>query len=136
MAKSTVFVVENPVYTHVFPEPFTLLEERVDELPIRKPTGLDMLEGGSPVVFDSSTGKAELDLPGCYAMTSRLSGVPQRALLGIDPGEMIDLFWAISSFFIKGRQMTLPEIEKRKAEQRARAASPEPSLENTTQASP
>lgn len=136
MTKSTVFLVENPVYTHVFPEPFTLLEEQVDELPIRKPTGLDMLEGGSPVIYDPNTGEAELDIPKCYAMTARLAGVPQRVLLGIDVGEMIDLFWLVASFFMKGRQTILPAIEKQKAERRARAASPEPSPESTIPVSP
>lgn len=136
MAKSTTFTVKDPVYTHAFPEPFAVLDERVDELPIRKPTGLDMIEIGSPVTFDSMTGKAELDLPKCYAMTARLSGMPERALLGIDVGEMQDLFWLVASFFMKGRQALLPAIEKSKAELAERAASPAPSPDVSTPASP
>ena len=115
MTKSAVFTVKDPVYTHLFPEPFALLQEQIDELPIRKPSGLDMLEVGSPVVYDSITGKAELDIPKCYAMTSRLSAMPEKALLGIDAGEMLDLFWLIASFFMKGRQAYLPALEKQKA---------------------
>ncbi len=136
MSRSTVFKVENPTYVHVFPEPFTILEESVTELPIRKPTGLDMIEAGSPVVFDSTTGKAELDIPKCYTMTARLSGVPERALLAIDAGEMLDLFWLVASFFMKGRQTLLPAIERQKAALLARAASPEPSPDASIQASP
>jgi hypothetical protein len=136
MTKSTAFTVKDPVYTHLFPEPFTVLDERVDELPIRKPTGMDMIEVGSPVAFDSNTGKAELDIPKCYAMTARLSGMPERALLGIDVGEMQDLFWLVASFFMKGRQTLLPAIEKRKAASLEQPGSPEPSPDGSTPDSP
>lgn len=136
MSRSTVFKVDNPAYVHVFPEPFRLLDESVDELPIRKPTGLDMIEAGSPVVFDSTTGKAELDIPKCYTMTARLSGVPERVLLGIDTGEMLDLFWLVASFFMKGRQTLLPAIERQKAASLAQAGSLEPSPDASTPVSP
>ena len=116
MSMSSKFKVENPTYTHTFPEPFTVLGEQVTELPIRKPNGLDMIEVGTPVIFDSATGKAELDIPKCYEMVSRLSTMPTKTLLTIDPGEMLDLFWMIASFFMRGRQALLPALEKQKAE--------------------
>ena len=77
MPRSTVWTVKDPVYVHQFSLPFTAKDEEVNELPIRKPNGLDMMEVGTPVVFDSNTGKAELDIPRCYAMVSRLSNMPE-----------------------------------------------------------
>ncbi len=136
MTKSTTFKVENPVYTHTFPEPFKVMDEMVTELPIRKPTGLDMIEVGSPVKFDSATGDADLDIPKSYAMLSHLSNMPQKILLGIDTGEILDLFWMQASFFMRGRQALLPALEKQRAELLAQPASLELSPEGSTQASP
>ncbi len=135
MTKSSTFKVENPTYTHVFPEPFTVLGEQVTELPIRKPNGLDMIEVGTPVIYDSATGKAELDIPKCYEMVSRLSAMPTKILLSVDTGEMLDLFWMVASFFMRGRQALLPALEKQKAELLARADSREPSPEGSIQGS-
>lgn len=135
MARSSTFTVKDPVYVHTFPEPFEAKKEQVDELPIRKPNGLDMLEIGSPVIFDSDSGKAELDIAKSYAMTERLSGMPMKILLSIDPGEMHDLFWLIASFFMRGRQAYLPALERRKAELTDQPGSPEPSPDASTKAS-
>ena len=136
MARSSTFTVKDPVYVHTFPESFEAKKEQIDELPIRKPNGLDMLEIGSPVVFDSDSGKAELDIPKCYAMTERLSAMPMKILLSIDPGEMHDLFWLIASFFMRGRQAYLPALERRKAELTNLPDSLEPSPEGSTEVSP
>lgn len=116
MTKPTILPVENPVYTHVFPVSFTMGKTEVDELPIRAPTGLDLMQVGTPVLYDSDTGKADLDIPRCYAMTSRLSNIPENVLYRIDTAEMLNLFWLIASFFMRGRQMLLPALEKQKAE--------------------
>ncbi len=107
MSKSTTWTVKDPVYVHHFSQPFKAMDEQVDELPIRKPNGLDMIEVGTPVLYDSYTGKAELDIPKCYAMISRLSNMPEKILLSIDPGEMLDFFWMAASFFMMGRQDSL-----------------------------
>ena len=135
MSKSTMFTVKDPVYTHTFPASFKVMDDMVNELPLRKPTGLDMLEVGTPVKFDSATGEADLDIPKSYAMLARLSNMPEKILLNIDTAEILDLFWMQASFFMRGRQALLPALEKQRAELLASPASLELSPDDSTLAS-
>lgn len=76
--------------------------ERVKVLKFRKPTGLDLLEIGNPVVFDalSEPPRVEHKTQIMLRMMSRLSDIPYASLAKMDTQDMVTCFWALTPNFM------------------------------------
>lgn len=75
---------------------------RVKEITFRKPTGLDLLETGNPVVFNPLADPPSVEHKPTVMlnMMSRLSGIATASLTKLDPTDMVSCFWVLTPFFM------------------------------------
>lgn len=88
-----VFPLSKPVLAH---------GEDVKAFTLREPTGADIIAVGNPVNFDpvSSPPRVQIDDARMAAMIARLAAVPPSAVAALSPKDLINLGWALASFFM------------------------------------
>ena len=82
--------------------PIQVFQDEVSTLTLRKPTGLDVIQLGNPVIFfpDSDSPRMEHDFPKMQRMIARLANIPQVSVGLMSAKDLIGLSWEISGFFL------------------------------------
>lgn len=86
-----------PVYDEV-----TKAITRVKVLKFRKPTGLDLIEVGNPVLFNPMADPPSIEHKTglMLRMMERLSDIPMASLYKLEPTDMVSCFWALTPVFM------------------------------------
>lgn len=84
--------------------PIMAMGESVTELRLRRPTGMDVLMVGNPVIMDASAEEpmstVRFDWPILGKMVSRLANVPLSTIGHMTPNELAALAWRLVPFFL------------------------------------
>lgn len=89
-------------YTFPLSKPVMAHGDNVKEFVLREPTGADIIAVGNPVSFDPTGNgpSVQIDDARMAAMISRLASVPPSAVAALSPKDLINLGWALASFFM------------------------------------
>jgi hypothetical protein len=74
--------------------------EELTEIKLRRPTGMDLLNIGNPVMIDMQTGNLVFDAPKMTAMIAQLIGVPESAVRNMDTRDWSTAAWKVAPFFL------------------------------------
>lgn len=87
--------------------PIKAYGEEVRVIRFRRPTGMDIVMVGNPVVFmpHADPPRVEHDYPKLIKMMARLSDppIPSTSLAEMDPQDLVGLAWTVSPFFTPAR---------------------------------
>ncbi|WP_342106292.1 phage tail assembly protein [Methylobacterium sp. SI9] len=72
----------------------------VTEIVCRRPTGMDILQVGNPVLFDPGRAQITHDIEKMPLMIFRLSSVTPAVLGKMTSEDLTGLFWAVTRFFL------------------------------------
>lgn len=74
----------------------------ISEVAVRRPTGMDILQVGNPVIFDpvSDPPRITHDHKRMPDMIFRLTSLTPPVLAKMDPQDLVGLFWHITPFFM------------------------------------
>ena len=79
--------------------PIPVMGEMIKELTLRRPTGLDLMEIGMPVVFDQS-GAMVHNYSIVGAMINRLGSIPPGSVQKMDSQDMVKAALKMTGFFM------------------------------------
>ncbi|MGH6739381.1 MAG: phage tail assembly protein [Bradyrhizobium sp.] len=83
--------------------PIKAYDEEVDVLKVRRPTAIDLIQIGNPVLYTpGSPPRIELDFVKLIAFLARLSQVPSSSLERLDPQDLIEIGWSLAPFLVPG----------------------------------
>jgi|ERR1017187_6131952 hypothetical protein len=83
-------------------DPIQGLDGMLEALTMRKPTGLDLIQCGNPVLFDpiSDPPKVEFDMPKMVKMIARLAGISTISVQLMSSSDIVSVCWNLSPHFL------------------------------------
>lgn len=88
------------VYEHGLETPVMAYGKEESILKFRKPTGLDLMNIGNPVIIDQRTSNITFDEPKMARMMSQLANVPLSTITSLDPQDWTGIAWSLAPFFL------------------------------------
>jgi len=91
-----------PPRTHKLASPIQAYGNEVTEIVFRKPTGMDIVQQGNPVIFDpiSDPPRITFDERKMTAMISALAKIPVSSVQQMDPRDWVACAWMVAPFFV------------------------------------
>lgn len=84
-------------------KPINAYGDDIKILKLRRPTAIDLIQVGNPVIFTPGTPpRIEHDFVKLIALLARMTQVPSSSLEKLDPQDLVDIAWTVSPFLAPG----------------------------------